>query len=151
MPDRGAVDVSGGGRAGQRHRAQPVRADDEAAEQHLDGRGALVVVGDEAVGQPQRRPVGSTRARHPDGRVPRTAEVLHDRERTHLPDLQPPLRGAGGPVHLARFRRSVGGGVPSHELHLRARGQQRGGSRSGSHSTASVRPISCQPPGELRG
>ena len=85
--------VAGAGGARQRHGAQAVRAHGEAAEEHLDGGGALVVVGDEAVGEAQRRAVGGARAGHAHRRVAGAAEVLHERER---PDARrPPARAAG--------------------------------------------------------
>ena len=64
VADGGAVDGRRGRGARQRHGAQAVRAHGEAAEEHLDGGGALVVVGDEAVGQAQRRAVGGAGAGH---------------------------------------------------------------------------------------
>jgi hypothetical protein len=74
-----------------------VRAHGEAAEEHLDGGGALVVVGDEAVGEAQRRAVGGARAGHAHRRVTGAAEVLHERERPDLDDLQRAPRDDGQP------------------------------------------------------
>jgi hypothetical protein len=70
-----------------------VGADGEAAEEHLDGGGALVVVGDEAVGEAERRAVGGTGAGHAHRGVARAAEVLHEGERPDLDDLQRAPRG----------------------------------------------------------
>ena len=111
VADRGAVDVGRGGGARERHGAQPVRAHRQTAEEDLDGGGVLVVVGDEAVGQAQRRAVGRARAGHarpPRGRGGRGPARARAGRRA-----RPPAR-AGGPTAspaaaAARFAIAAGG------------------------------------------
>ena len=110
----------------------PFGPDREAAQEHLQCRRTLGVA-EQPVGQPERPSVGRAAAGHADGRVSGAAEILDESERTdRLDDERGHL-----PTSTKRTRRP---GVSS-----------AGGSRSASHNRASLRPMSCQPPGDGRG
>ena len=91
---------------------------------------------DEPGPEPVGRAVGGAGATHPDGGPARAAGVLDEHEGAGREHLEGGAH-AGDP---ASTNRTVVPG-PSNA----------GGSRSTSHSTASVVPSSCQPPGEERG
>ncbi len=106
----------------------------EPAEHDLDRRGVGVVAG-EAVAERPRRPVGGTRRRHAERRPARPTPILDGRPR--------PRRDDGEPGH-----------APASTAWNRTRTPGRssaGRSRSTSNRVRSVRPMSCHPPGELRG
>lgn len=93
-------------------------------------------VADEPVGEAGRREVERTGVRHPEMRVPGSALVLHGGQRSGPDD------GHGAVRHAATSgtKRTRVPGVSS-----------AAGTRAWSHSTVSVVPISCQPPGDERG
>ena len=97
-------------------------------------RGRLEGVGHQAVGQSVRAPVGCSGSAHPEVRQSRAAEILDQRQ------------GAGAKhVH-------GGHGEPALRKRTDIPGTSKAGSgRSTSHSSASVRPMSCHPPGDSRG
>ena len=128
----GAVHQHVGRRSGDRDPVQRRGRHHEAAEQALDG-GRVLGVADQPVGQPERRPVGRPRRGDAQVRVacrgpgPAAAPALRSGRR---PARQPPS---------ATKRTTVPGCSSA------------GGVRSRSHSDRVVCPISCQPPGPLRG
>lgn len=87
-------------------------------------------VPDQPVGEPQARHIHRAGQRYAEMGVPRSAEIL-DRRQQPWPAYDD---------HDATRNRSRSPGASS-----------AGGSRDSSHSTTSVRPRSCQPPGEAAG
>ena len=108
---------------------------DQAAEQHLE-RCTVLRVADQPGTEPVGRAVGGAGATHPDGGPARAAVILDEHESAGREHLEGGVH-VGGP---ASTNRTVVPG-PSNA----------GGSRSTSHTTDSVLPSSCQPPGEERG
>lgn len=101
--------------------------------------------------------VQGARARNAEMRVARTPEVLHGGERPGTHDLQrlrnSRLRNSRIRHPGARISRAGRPHAASSVVNrTRAPGtSSAAGSRSWSHSTAPVVPISCQPPGDERG
>ena len=125
-----AVERDAAPRAGHGEpRLAPVEARPEPADEHLE-HGVAVVVADEPVRQARSAAVERARRRDAEVGEARPAEVLD--ERRAAPTTRRRGDVMGSPPRIAR--------VPP--------GRSRaGGSASTSHSTASVRPMSCQPPG----
>lgn len=131
-----AVDGHRAGRAGDRDgggRADPYGT---AREGGLQGGGGPGVAG-QAVGQAVRGRVQGAGARHTEVGMAGPAEVLDGGERTGPDDRE---GAVGHQVASCGTKRTRVPGASS-----------AAGSRRGSHSTVSVVPISCQPPGEERG
>ena len=143
----------------------------QPAEGDLEAGGAGVVP-DEGVRQPQAASVGGTAGRHAEVGEPSPAEILNGREGTWLEHLDTPggaSRGgrlareppgparagphwAGPPGPVAPIRSSLVGRLSTARNRTRMPGaSSAGGSRSGSHSRAVVRPSSRQPPGDAAG
>jgi hypothetical protein len=102
-------------------------------ERHLETRRTFVVA-DEEVRRTQCHSIHRTRRRDTEASEPRTAEVLNGRQRARLEhDDRAPF------AHRATKRTRSPGESSA------------GGSRSGSKSRTSVRPISRQPPGVALG
>src|SRR5690606_78287 len=95
-------------------------------------RGGTLVVPDEPVAEAKRPTIERARATDPERSQTRPAEVLHRRQRAGA------QHGQGG--HDASRKRTTLPGV-----------RRAGGEASAFQSGASVRPISCQPPGDDRG
>ena len=131
--DRPAVDGRRRRGAGEATVTRPRARTTEAAEQHLERR-AVLGVPDQPGPEPVGRAVGGAGAAHPDGGQARAAGVLDEHERRRWPAPRGP--GSRRAASASTKRTVVPG--PS----------RAGGSRSTSHSTASVVPTSCQPPGE---
>lgn len=117
--------ADGAGACDRRRAGEP---NAEAAERDLE-RGRVVRVADQPVRQPERPTVEPARAGDTERGIARAAQILDGRQRARGEDLD----------HAGRNRTRVPG--PS----------SAGGSRAASHSVASVRPSSRQPPGEARG
>ena len=116
------------------------------AEQHLERRSVLGVA-HEPVREAVSRAVEGARTAHAEVPEARAPEILHEGAAV---SGEHPHDG----VRSGRARESVGGAHHGTTRVKRTRvpGVTRAGSaRAASHSTASVVPMSCQPPGELRG
>lgn len=146
-----AVDPYRTGRTG--HGRRDVRTDPYrgAVESGLQGGGVRRVPGEE-VRQPVRGRVQGARARNAEMSVARAPEILHSGERPgahHLQRLRNPRLRHPGPRASRAGRPHTASSVVNR---TRAPGtSSAAGSRSWSHSTAPVVPISCQPPGDERG
>lgn len=125
------VDPDGAGGAGDGDDHVGVCAGGQAAEEALDGRG-IRWVADEPVGEVVRPAVGGARVAHADVGPAGASGILQGGERSGGQDGERPHGAATKRTHAPGRSRA-------------------GGSRSTSNRAASVRPISCQPPGELRG
>ena len=133
QPHRSVVGRAGASGTGGHDHHLVLRAQHQTTEGHLEG-GSAGVVAEEPVGEAVRRPVTGARAADPDRGAADPALVLHRGQRTRLLDDQVPGHGS-----TATNRTRVSGESTA------------GGSRSRSNGGRSVRPISCQPPGDSRG
>ena len=124
---RRGVDQQLGRRSGDGHPAQRLHRDHQTAEGRFDGRGVLTVA-DQPVGEVVCGAVGGTRRRDAQMGQAGPPEILHGRQRTGLLDDDHDRPDGAKRICMPGCRRA-------------------GGSRSRSHNGASVRPISCQPPG----
>ena len=130
-PAAAAVDVQGCRGPGDRDEHGALGPKPQTTGGHLDHRSRRVVA-HEPVRERGRIAVGGAGPGHPDRRPAHAAEVLDRGQRPRGEDGQ-----HGGSTVRKRTR------VPGRS--------RAGGSRSTSKRTASVRPTSCQPPGEARG
>ena len=128
--DAHPVQVRGEPGASQREPGRGREAQARPAEQELETRGARRIA-EQAVAERESAAIHGARDADPVAEVARSAEVLHESERPRLDDVK---------AHGTASKRTRVPGESS-----------AAGSRAASQSTASVLPISCQPPGEARG
>ena len=118
---------------GERQHQVAVSAYLQPSEGDLE-RGRRVVLSQQPGTEPEGAAIGGSGPADPERGEPGTAEVLDQGQRTGRQDLERPAHG---------FSSTKRTDVPGRS--------SAGGSRSRSQMTASVCPISCQPPGEERG
>ena len=138
IADAATIDVSRGRSSSQRQHHIAAGAHRQAAQGDFE-RGCGVRLGQQPGAEAKRIPVGSPRAADADRRKADSPEVLHQERAVPWP--APPARDqCSSPAPDASTKRTTASGCNS-----------AGGSRSMSKTTTSVRPISCQPPGEDSG
>ena len=129
-----AVDRQGGVRAGEGHGHTPRRQQPDAPEQDLQA-GRVLGIADQPLGEGVRAPVPGARPGNAKPGLARASEVFDER-----PDARRLDQQRGRPLGVRHGTSTNRTRVPG--------ASRAGGVRSRSHSTASVVPISRQPPGE---
>lgn len=125
--------------ARQRDQAIGVEAQRGVAQRELDAR-RIAAVANQAVAHIQRQRIQRARRAHAKTAIAGAAQVLHGRQHAGPHDLD---HGLGFRTHARTFEATK---------RMRSPGASSvGGLRCGMKSAASVRPSSCQPPGDAAG